>query len=230
MSEESTSRFYELMVITSPEGTPEELVETVEQITGYITAAGGKIIRVSYDSPWGRRRLAYPIRFESQDVRDGFYTLFHLELEPTAVTDIERDLKLNTRLMRYLILVLPEMPTFPEPEVEEAAASDGEAAAESESAVDGKPAVEGEAKQTGETTDNGETAVGEAVTTDEANPADAQAEEVESSSQDAEVETEIDPEGSAESRRVSTPDSDHAENEVASADDPESGAEASKEV
>src|SRR5688572_9087324 len=99
MRENSAARFYELMVITTPEGTPEELVGVVDQVTGYIESAGGTILRANYDSPWGRRRLSYPIRHESQDVRDGFYTLVHLEIEPDKVATVERDLKLNTRLM-----------------------------------------------------------------------------------------------------------------------------------
>ncbi len=134
MRETSAARFYELMVITAPDGTPEELVETVEQINGYITNAGGSILRTNYDSPWGRRRLAYPIRHHSQDVRDGFYSLIHMEVDPDKVIDIERDLKLNDRLMRYLVLQLASEPVFPEPEPEgeegeagESTGADGEA-------------------------------------------------------------------------------------------------------
>jgi small subunit ribosomal protein S6 len=119
MRENSAARFYELMVITTPEGTPEELVGVVDQITGYVESAGGTILRANYDSPWGRRRLSYPIRHESQDVRDGFYTLVHLEIAPDKVATVERDLKLNTRLMRYLVLQLASEPVFPEPAEEE---------------------------------------------------------------------------------------------------------------
>jgi len=137
MREISDARFYELMVITSPEGTPEELVGVVDQITGYVDAAGGTVLRANYDSPGGRRRLSYPIRHESQDVRDGFYTLVHFELQPDKVTTIERDLKLNERLLRYLVLVLEGEPVFPEPEVE------GEAPAVSpDGAVPGATAAE----------------------------------------------------------------------------------------
>jgi small subunit ribosomal protein S6 len=133
MRENSAARFYELMVITTPEGTPEELVGVVDQVTGYIESAGGTILRANYDSPWGRRRLSYPIRHESQDVRDGFYTLVHLEIEPDKVATVERDLKLNTRLMRYLVLQLASEPVFPEPaeeetEGEQAPAESGEGA------------------------------------------------------------------------------------------------------
>jgi small subunit ribosomal protein S6 len=138
MRETGAARYYELMVITSPEGTPEELVATVEQIGGYISSAGGTILRTNYDSPWGRRRLAYPIRHESQDVRDGFYTLIHLQLDPEQVVEVERELKLNERLMRYLVLQLAAEPVFPEPEAPEGE-REGEPAA---------PAVEGEAPST----------------------------------------------------------------------------------
>lgn len=140
MREISAARFYELMVITSPEGTPEELAGVVDQISGYVETAGGTVLRANYDSPWGRRRLSYPIRHESQDVRDGFYALVHLEIQPDKVTTIERDLKLNERLMRYLVLLLEGEPVFPEPEVE---GEDGETPAVSpEGAVPGATAAD----------------------------------------------------------------------------------------
>lgn len=137
MREASAARFYELMVITAPDGTPEELIATVDQIVGYITTAGGTIIRSNSDSPWGRRRLAYPIRYQSTDVRDGFYTLIHMEIGPDKIIEIERDLKLNDRLMRYLVLQLSGEPVFPEPVEEEPA--EGESEGEGDAPADGEP-------------------------------------------------------------------------------------------
>jgi small subunit ribosomal protein S6 len=137
------------MVITAPDGTPEELLATVDQIVGYITTAGGSILRSNSDSPWGRRRLAYPIRYQSSDVRDGFYTLIHLEIAPDKVIEIERDLKLNDRLMRYMVIQLASEPVFPEPveeeeggegaEVGDAAPADDQTAQDSEVTVDTAP-------------------------------------------------------------------------------------------
>ena len=129
MRESSALRFYELMVITAPDGTPEDLLATVDQVNGYITTAGGSILRSNSDSPWGRRRLAYPIRYQSADVRDGFYTLIHLEIAPDKVIEIERDLKLNDRLMRYMVIQLASEPVFPEP-VEEEEGGEGAAGGE----------------------------------------------------------------------------------------------------
>jgi small subunit ribosomal protein S6 len=137
---ESSARFYELMSISVPDGTPEELVETAEAIAGYVTAAGGRVLRSSNDSPWGRRRLAYPIRHNSADLRDGFYTLYHFEIEPEGIESIEREIRLNERIIRHLLLQLDSEPIFVE---EEETAAEGEAAEGgevAEAAVDAAPA------------------------------------------------------------------------------------------
>lgn len=126
MRTESSARFYELMSISVPDGTPEELIETSEAIAGYVTAAGGRVLRSSNESPWGRRRLAYPIRHESADLRDGFYTLYHFELEPNRIDDIEREIRLNERIIRHLLLQLASEPIFIEEEEEVTAETDTE--------------------------------------------------------------------------------------------------------
>jgi small subunit ribosomal protein S6 len=128
---ESSARFYELMSISVPDGTPEELIETAEAVSGYVTSAGGRIIRTSNDSPWGRRRLAYPIRHNSADLRDGFYTLYHFEIQPEGIESIEREIRLNERIIRHLLLTLAGEPVFIEEEEE---------AAEVEGAEGGEPA------------------------------------------------------------------------------------------
>ena len=67
-----------------------------------------------------RARLAYPIRHNSADLRDGFYTLYHFEIKPEGIEDIEREIRLNERIIRHLMLVLDNEPIFVE-EVEEGA-------------------------------------------------------------------------------------------------------------
>ncbi len=96
-------RNYELMTVFSPDIPEEEIQATIDRVVGYITTATGEMVDVSRDSPWGRRRLAYPIRHASRDVRDGFYTLYHFLVAPHRVLDIEREIKLNDRIMRYLV-------------------------------------------------------------------------------------------------------------------------------
>ena len=97
------ARTYELMTIFSPDVAEDEIQATIEQVVGYISGATGEHVAFNRDSPWGRRRLAYSVRHASRDVRDGFYTLFHFEVAPHKVIDIEREIKLNDRIMRYLL-------------------------------------------------------------------------------------------------------------------------------
>lgn len=122
-------RTYELMTILSPDVAEDELPAATEHIGGYISGAGGELQETLTDSPWGRRRLAYSIRHSGRDVRDGFYTLYHFIIEPSRVADIERELKLNTLLMRYLMTRYEPVPP------EELSEEEAEIVAEDEAAA-----------------------------------------------------------------------------------------------
>lgn len=122
-------RFYELLTILSPEVSEEELPAQIDRIGEYVSAAGGNIQATQRESPWGRRRLAYPIRHSGRDLRDGFYTLFHVELPPSRIGEVERDLKLNPLIMRYLLTHFVAQPIDPQA-VEDAEIAAEDAAAE----------------------------------------------------------------------------------------------------
>jgi small subunit ribosomal protein S6 len=129
-NQERASRTYELMTILHPEVPEESLQGELDRIAGYIDAAGGSIIETLRESPWGRRRLAYPIRSGGRDVRDGYYTVWHMNLGPNRVEDLERELKLNTQIIRYIVVSWEPKP-LDEKEIEaaEIAAEDAAAAA-----------------------------------------------------------------------------------------------------
>lgn len=97
-------RDYELMVILLPDMPEEDNQAALDRVRGYITGVQGEISEVLTDSPWGRRRLAYTIRHESVDYRDGYYLVIHFSAAPTAMGDIERELKLDTNVIRYLLV------------------------------------------------------------------------------------------------------------------------------
>jgi small subunit ribosomal protein S6 len=131
------------MTIFSPDVAEDEIQATIEAVLGYITSASGEEVTFNRDSPWGRRRLAYAIRYNSRDVRDGFYTLFHFSVAPHRISDIEREIKLNDRIMRYLLTLHTPVP------VEAVPATEGEATAAEgvPTAVAGEP-VAAEAEPT----------------------------------------------------------------------------------
>jgi ribosomal protein S6 len=123
-------RKYELMTILHPEIAEESLQGELDRISGFITGAGGELFETLQDSPWGRRRLAYPIRSGGRDVRDGYYTVWRFTLGPTRVDDLERELKLDTQLIRYIVLSWEPTPIDPKAvEAAEIAAEDAAAAA-----------------------------------------------------------------------------------------------------
>jgi small subunit ribosomal protein S6 len=54
--------------------------------------------------PWGRRKLAYPVR----KVREGQYVLLRTQLQQQAIGELERNLKLNENVIRHLLVRVGE--------------------------------------------------------------------------------------------------------------------------
>lgn len=107
-------RVYELMTVLSPDVPEDAITGEVETIAGYVTAAGGTVSETLRDSPWGRRRLAYTMRHAGRDVRDGYYTVYHFEIDPSRVADVERDLKLNVNVIRHMVTHFIPVPLDPQ--------------------------------------------------------------------------------------------------------------------
>ncbi len=97
-------RRYEMLTIFSPHLNDEELNAAIEQVQGYITDRGGAIVEANRNNPWGRRRLAYTVRHNGQDLRDGFYVLFYYDLEGNQVIELERLLGINERVVRHMVI------------------------------------------------------------------------------------------------------------------------------
>lgn len=106
-------RNYELMVIISPLYANEEgITATIERITQVLEGAGGEMANVNHSPPWGRRKLAYPIReyasgeASRRSFNEGYYVLLTFSLSAGKVAELERTLKLTDAVMRHLITVV----------------------------------------------------------------------------------------------------------------------------
>ena len=97
-------RKYEMLTVFNPQLAEEDLNGAVDQVAGYVAGAGGEVAEVLRDNPWGRRRLAYPLRLNGQDIRDGFYVLYNFSVNAARIDDLERSLKLNDRVLRHMIV------------------------------------------------------------------------------------------------------------------------------
>ncbi len=99
-------REYELYLVMDAEIEEDALSATIEKLTQLISIADGEehgqVIKVDTR---GKRRLAYPIRrrVEGQDV------IFTFQTSPQALVELERVLKLNEQVYRYLLVRTDEV-------------------------------------------------------------------------------------------------------------------------
>jgi len=89
-------REYEIVFIAHPDLEESALNDVTEKVKGWVTEAGGSVIKADF---WGRRRLAYPIRKQ----KEGQYILLKVQLDPTSVVAIERNLRFQEPVMRFAI-------------------------------------------------------------------------------------------------------------------------------
>ena len=89
-------RAYELIFIVHPDLDDSALKELVDRVKGWITDAGGQVAKVDL---WGKRKLAYRLRKQSE----GQYVLMKTQLAPSFCVQLERNLRLQEPVMRFLL-------------------------------------------------------------------------------------------------------------------------------
>ena len=89
-------RRYELMLVLRPDTADDRVQQILDRTTRGIAAAEGQVVKVS---PWGRRRLAYPISGQ----REGSYFIVVFEAPGAAIDEIERSLNITEEVMRHLV-------------------------------------------------------------------------------------------------------------------------------
>lgn len=89
-------RRYELMLVLRPDTADDRVQQILERTTRGIAGGDGQIIKVS---PWGRRRLAYPISGQ----REGSYFIVVFEAPSEAIEELERGLNITEEVMRHLV-------------------------------------------------------------------------------------------------------------------------------
>jgi small subunit ribosomal protein S6 len=95
-------RAYEVTFIVRLDGDEAQINNTVEQVRGWIEADdNGQVTRIDR---WGRRKLAYEIDKQ----REGYYVLMESQIEPQAIRELERSMKLSPHIMRYLTVRVEE--------------------------------------------------------------------------------------------------------------------------
>ena len=87
---------YELMIILSPELDEEKQKKLREKIKDEISKVKGEVVSEDF---WGKRKLAYEIKHKTE----GIYDVFTLKLVPDKLSTLDKRLKLEEKIMRFLI-------------------------------------------------------------------------------------------------------------------------------
>lgn len=128
-------REYELVIIISPLISNEEgITASLDRLRQTIETNGGAITGINQGSPWGRRKLAYPIReyvsgeASRRSFSDGYYALINFTLGAAKVAELERTIRLTDTILRHLITVIePKASKTPPAESAEPIAQKSEA-------------------------------------------------------------------------------------------------------
>ena len=83
----------------------ETLAETYSQL---ITDNGGKVTKTEH---WGLKTLA----FRMNKNRKGHYVLFNIEAPAAAIAELERTMRINEDVLRYLTLRVDQLEEGPSP-------------------------------------------------------------------------------------------------------------------
>ncbi len=93
--------YYESVFIARQDATPQQVVALAEQLAQLIAAQGGKVTKTEQ---WGLRNLAYRIKKN----RKGHYVLMNIDGPAAAVHEMERTLRINEDVLRYMTIRVEE--------------------------------------------------------------------------------------------------------------------------
>ena len=89
-------RKYEIIFIVRP--LEEEATNAViDKFSKLIAANGGTIEK---EDRWGKKRLAYEIKKETE----GFYVLFYTTCEPACINECDRVMKITDEVLKHMIV------------------------------------------------------------------------------------------------------------------------------
>ena len=94
-------RKYELMILVDPNLQEEQKTTLLDKIQQTIKTNQGKVNRVN---KWGKRTLSYEIK----RYREAFYIIIDFNLEPKNISELERSIKFDEEIIRYLIVLKQE--------------------------------------------------------------------------------------------------------------------------
>jgi small subunit ribosomal protein S6 len=97
---------YESTFIARPDITAQQVETLTQQFTDVVKAQGGTVSKTEY---WGLKSLSYRLKKS----RKGHYSFLHLDAPPGAVAELERTMRINEDVIRYLTVRVEELEQGP---------------------------------------------------------------------------------------------------------------------
>jgi small subunit ribosomal protein S6 len=88
---------YEHVYLARQDVTAQQVDTMTEQFKGIIDSHSGKVAKVEY---WGVKSLAYRIKKN----RKAHFSLFNIDAPPAAIAEMERQMRINEDVIRFLTL------------------------------------------------------------------------------------------------------------------------------
>ena len=85
---------YEVMYVIDTALDDQTRSDLIARFSALVTANGGTVDRVD---EWGKRRLAYAINYKTE----GYYVLMYVTAPSELPHEIERNMKINDKVLRY---------------------------------------------------------------------------------------------------------------------------------
>lgn len=94
-------RTYEVVFIIDPDAEDAEVMRLTEAVQKIITDQGGSVTKTEM---MGKRQLAYEINHK----RDGVYVLLEVDGSGAEIAELERRMRVNDRILRYMTVRVDE--------------------------------------------------------------------------------------------------------------------------
>ena len=94
-------RTYEVMYIVTPDAAETDVTTINENLQGVIETQGATVVRLDN---MGRRKLAYEINRKTE----GYYVLFEIEGSGKEILELERRMRVNDLIIRYITVRVDE--------------------------------------------------------------------------------------------------------------------------
>ena len=97
---------YEHVFLARQDVTPQQVEALVDQYKGVVEANGGSVAKTEM---WGVKSLAYRIKKN----RKAHFAMLNLDAPPAAVNEMERQMRINEDILRFMTLRVDALETEP---------------------------------------------------------------------------------------------------------------------